>query len=276
MLSNDRKHILLMNPVRPDFKLSKFKKDKELSNAAMQGTFGGVMDQIPLFDDGGGLFRSQNINVWDGIPFEVRRQIDSPTRRAIASLYIKFRMLFNSDKMVPNEFFDSVKQSFSELLPEVLSDNDLTFILSELENSKQSWISGKILSANVVAHNEKLIKDSGFTRYQTEKSIIEFILKSKKGLCLEEIQYFKYEIPKDVSEIIDKADKLKVFDNFYILHYDPNHEYNIFYEKEKDPIVFGVFNGSDKLYYIADWVSDYCDLTYAKLLEGNKKNDFKL
>ena len=46
--------------------------------------------------------------------------------------------------------------------------------------------------------------------------------------------------------------------------------------KEKDPIVFGIFTDKeniftlDRLYYVADWVDEYCDLTLDKLVEEYK------
>ena len=40
--------------------------------------------------------------------------------------------------------------------------------------------------------------------------------------------------------------------------------------KKRDPIVFGVIAGSNKLYYITDWVDEYCDLTLAKFVDTLK------
>lgn len=31
--------------------------------------------------------------------------------------------------------------------------------------------------------------------------------------------------------------------------------------------MFGVINGSKKLYYVADWIDEYCDLTLDKVIE---------
>ena len=39
--------------------------------------------------------------------------------------------------------------------------------------------------------------------------------------------------------LFDKAEATKVFDNYYILYYDPTGAKNIYYTKE-DPIMFGV------------------------------------
>ena len=33
------------------------------------------------------------------------------------------------------------------------------------------------------------------------------------------------------------------------------------------PILFGLIRGSDKLYFIGDWIDDICDLTFDELIE---------
>lgn len=63
-----------------------------------------------------------------------------------------------------------------------------------------------------------------------------------------------------------------VFDNYVIMHYDPYRNGTLKTlkeraEEEKDPILFGVILGSNKLYYVADWMDEYCDLTFDKLVE---------
>ena len=47
--------------------------------------------------------------------------------------------------------------------------------------------------------------------------------------------------------------------------------------KRKDPILFGVLAGSRKLYYITDWVDEYCDLSLEKFVDtiGVKKEEIK-
>ncbi len=95
-------------------------------------------------------------------------------------------------------------------------------------------------------------------------------------MCLSEIDNFERVIPADVIDKIEEAEALKLFDNYYILHYDPTEAKNIYFvadEKPKDPIVFGVIRNSNKLYYIADWIDKYCNLTYKDILDkGNITN----
>ena len=78
-------------------------------------------------------------------------------------------------------------------------------------------------------------------------------------------------------EKFKKAEDLAVFDNYFVLHYDPTEAKNIYYTsapKPTDPILFVAIVGSNKLYFIADWIDEYCNLTYADILEKNI--DYKL
>ena len=45
--------------------------------------------------------------------------------------------------------------------------------------------------------------------------------------------------------------------------------------KRRDPIIFGVIAGSKKLYYVADWIDEYCDLTLDAFVDalGIEKDD---
>ena len=79
------------------------------------------------------------------------------------------------------------------------------------------------------------------------------------------IKNFTRLIPVDIQEEVSKLVQDEVFDNFVILHYDPNDTGEELTKKEierkKDPIIFGVIKESRKLYFINDWIDEYCDLT---------------
>lgn len=89
-------------------------------------------------------------------------------------------------------------------------------------------------------------------------------------------------IPEEVVDKIGKANELEVFDNYAVLYFDPNGE--IYKEteqqraKRKDPILFGLISGSNKLYYVADWIDEYCDLTLEKFVDtlGTTKDALKI
>lgn len=110
--------------------------------------------------------------------------------------------------------------------------------------------------------------------YLTETQIVDFYKKCEKGLRLDWIKNYARVIPDKFVEVKKKLDDLKIFDNYVILHYDP--DLKSFKETEaeieekkrpKDPILFGVMQDSRKLYYIGDWIDEYCDLTLDKVLE---------
>ena len=91
-----------------------------------------------------------------------------------------------------------------------------------------------------------------------------------------------------ISDVIDKdiiEKEYPIFDDFYIVFTDYTGEAERTVEKEKrdkDPIVFGVIYHTNKdrvptnrLYYIADWTDEYCDLTLDELCKQYKSKNNK-
>ncbi len=291
MLSNARKKILLMNPVRIDYNLSKHKKPTGLYPNQVTGVSeihmdSGAFDNAPMAmgapsawgvrggaDSEGGI---DNPNIWDGVPFEVQRRFRSKTKRRLVELYIKFRLLFEKPTKDPVEIFTEVKDNFQSLENSDMDLGKMVELLKSLERAKQVAAGRTVKAKKDVLEVEAKLFASGIVQYQTEDSLIKFILQCKKGLCLSEIDNFERVIPADVIDKIEEAEALKLFDNYYILHYDPTEAKNIYFvadEKPKDPIVFGVIRNSNKLYYIADWIDKYCNLTYKDILDkGNITN----
>lgn len=271
MLSNDLKQILLLHPVRVNRTLKKFEKPSdEMTNSIntyLNETFVLTTDQ---------WLSNSNSNIWDGVNFITKRNFRESWKVKLANFYIKLRLTFDTaDKLKPSQFFNLVKDNFSEL--DDLSSNQLFNIEKELKSfydSKQKNIYELLNAQYQISKIEKILKDNGISQYQSEEDLIKFIRQSEAGLCLIELESFRYEIPSEVTEKINKSEDLKVFDNYYILYKDPDFKKNIFKyaEVDKDPIVFGVINGSTKLYYIADWISDFCDLTYDKIIEKTQNS----
>lgn len=86
---------------------------------------------------------------------------------------------------------------------------------------------------------------------------------------------FTRVIPKDVLEKKKKVQDL--FDGFVIYHYwnedvekdrgkkqkmDESEK-----QKMRDPILFGVIKESNRLYFVADWEDEYCDLTFDQMID---------
>jgi hypothetical protein len=92
---------------------------------------------------------------------------------------------------------------------------------------------------------------------------------------------FTRVIPKNV---LIKKEKVKdVFDDFVIYHYwndeaEKNREKKqkispAEKEKLRDPVLFGIIKETNRLYFIADWEDDFCDLTFSEMIEVIGKDD---
>ena len=115
---------------------------------------------------------------------------------------------------------------------------------------------------------ESVLAIHGFNRYITFGNIEKLQGKCKVVLDIDYVKNFGRVIPTDVIEKKAKADELCVFDNYCVLYYDPEgRTYKATAKEKRDPILFGLINHSDKLYYIADWVDDKCDLTLEAIAE---------
>lgn len=207
---------------------------------------------------------------------------------------IAYKKLFKKQLKYKNEisssdlkiFFDSIKTKISNL-----DSNDIDDVLDNYENAlnnaklnNQTALVEKIIDYSKILKYELILSKSIFNKYINESELVNFYNiathhdKYKTKLTLTYIKNFIKVIPHDVCELRQSADDLKVFDNYIILHYNYNNdsvsETKEELEKKKDPILFGVIQGSTKLYYIGDWVDEYCDLTFDSLIKklGKKKN----
>lgn len=182
----------------------------------------------------------------------------------------------------PEEFFKAIKESIS-----TVENRDLDSIHEFYVNSiKQATELGQVALAEQLLAKKDLIKletiliQNNFHKFVSEKDVVQFGTKfGIKNLHLTWVKNFNRMIPAEVYEQKRKADALKVFDNYVILHTDATgesvsetaEERKKRIEREKDPILFGLIKDSRKLYYIGDWVDDYCDLTLDKVLSVLEK-----
>ena len=201
MLSNDRTRIILMNPVRIDFKLSKHQKDGSAGKIAVASSSSSIAwggnDIKADGNDGFWMTGLNNENMWDGVPFSVQRRFKTKAARTVVDSYIKFRLLFDKPKKDPVDIFSEIKDNFMALDKSDLSTIDMIELLKQLERAKQyQAVKTAKEKKNISELEEKLVK-AKLIQYQTEKSLIKFILQSKKGLCLTEIENFDRVIPSE-------------------------------------------------------------------------------
>ena len=120
MITNDLKNIVLLNPVKINYSLAKWNRNRNTSSKN-DGVDSDDSD-IDMAMTGGSFFGNgrdnfpANANVWDGVPFAVRREFRSPAWRVLVDAYIRFRLLFQKPNKDSVEFFMEVKDNFESWL----------------------------------------------------------------------------------------------------------------------------------------------------------------
>jgi len=162
-------------------------------------------------------------------------------------------------------------------------------VLKQAEENGQEALADQLLEQIDLIRKESILYASGIRKVITEDQLLEFRNKTRKGykLNLTWLKNFTRIIPEKVLEKKKVVEELDLFDDFAILHYDPNigkpeHKQKApkavaktksEIERERDPILFGIINDVRKLYYIADWKDKYCSLTMDEIVKklGKKK-----
>lgn len=220
--------------------------------------------------------RTEDVQVIDYLEYihQHERSFKSWTRLKLATIFFKKKKVKKIKYESVDTFFNNIKtavrlldidESSIEFYEKAINDSIANGqeALKEILRSKKDGILAEI----------NLLKNE-VTKYVSEEDVIEFYHRSKlpeRILKLTWIKNYARVIPADVMQEKRKFDQKEVFDNYVILHFDKDDSSTAMTEKEKekakDPILFGVTKGSRKLYYVADWVDEYCDLTLDKMLE---------
>lgn len=240
---------------RVDRSLPKFKKPEEVASEGTSSLF--VLNSR----NSAITMSSDSMSKSDGEGWEPRR-----------SLWARFKDWLADRRRVPIDvFFKSVRNGVEEL--EVVEER-MQGYLAAIGRAKQNGQLALVeqLEANVEGvRAETQLVAMKMRKYLTEEQVVEFVKKAKRGLRLDWVANFTRVIPESVAKAKLKADERCVFDNYVVLHYDPKRkswaETEAEKAKRKDPILFGVLRGRRRLYFVGDWVDDYCDLTLDQIAD---------
>ena len=256
MLNSDKTKLKIFENFQIDYNLPKHKKP------STDGVFNNVTSMGGSIWVNDGSTQSTTNNNWFT---RLKNWISSNTKKYKEQKEEK-------KKLDPSEFFTEITSAFS--YNEFDSDKYFKRIdgyIATINNARklgQTALIEKLENEIELVKMESILYGSDKVKTITEEQVIQFYKKSKKGLRLDWIQNFARIIPNKIVKQKIKIDNLNVFDNYVILHYDPNETAFELTKKEKeDPILFGVIRGSRKLYYIADWKDKYCDLTLDTLID---------
>lgn len=123
---------------------------------------------------------------------------------------------------------------------------------------------------------ESILFVNGYNKYIEFGALEKLKSPGAKVVDIDYIKNFGRVIPNDVVKKKIECDKMCVFDNYCVMYYDPSGEtYAKPSAAKRDPILFGLINHSNKLYYIADWEDELCNLTLEKIAEKCSVSEIK-
>lgn len=194
----------------------------------------------------------------------------TPTKQSLVS------RLFNSlfRKKQEEKFFKCIKKSLLLIDPRSYTRQKLNLerMMQEAKHNNQIALVEQLQSEYSRMNREMKLFSFGYKIFIEEKDVVKYSESCRlKRDCirLDWIKNFTRHIPIQISNEISRSKEL--FDNFVIMHYDPDNKANADtkeeIEKKKDPILFGVMDCSNRLYFIGDWIDNYCDLTLKTFLD---------
>lgn len=314
MLTSDKKHLsIFANGIIVDLRLPKYSGSKINDKLKTEESKMNSIKEFIINNDIASLniqlsesekTRLSEYNVVTPEGFEPRLVTNNRApkeQNKRVGLLDKLASLFRSKGVQVDENYKSVDEDkYSIDIPEFFTNVKTTTVdsskkyvdrlsgylrlLSQATASGQTALREKLLQNLIIAKYESILYSEGLYKVISESKVAEFASKSKKPLSLHYIKNYVRFIPSEVIEKKLKADELGIFDNYVILHYDPNGVAYSMTEKEKeeedrrkrDPILFGVINNSDKLYFIADWEDELCNLKFDDLIDhfNGDKSEF--
>jgi len=176
-------------------------------------------------------------------------------------------------KLTAKEYFDDLKSRKNNIQDKDLEkvyENCLT-LLNKYQITGQVDATKKLIFHLESIEKEREIVKKGIDTFVYLSDIREFIEKvpDRSVKCIE-MSRFEREIPDDIVLLIGEVKPL--FDEFFVVFTDYTKEHQKKVEKERDPILFGMFKDPktstviERMYFIGDWEDEYCDLTLDKMV----------
>jgi len=198
----------------------------------------------------------------------------------------------NNKKVIhPRLYFKFVKSKLSKLEQRLLNERLLKLqkLVVQAKDLGQTALYEELSRKIAIIVREQELGVCG-VEYFVDKSVVNKYRDKVKDVEIgfSKIEHYDRPIPTNVKKRIDRFKKLKLFDEIWVLYLNYKEKTDVDGTKkkekklktnkekikEKDPICFGVQEYMpDKLYFIVDWIDEYCDLTLDKFVDTIKKDD---
>lgn len=188
---------------------------------------------------------------------------------------------FNKKNKMPVKiFFKLMKRKMG-----ILKDYSYKKRIAKLENAVkeaeklgQIAFSEELIKKLLVLCREAELWAMGKKMFLNRDIFDKFQNATEKTVLLTPIKNYARPIPRKVLDEKAKCDKAKLFDGYAVMHYDSKDvvketEKETSERRSKDPILFGVIEYSDRLYFVVDWEDEYCDLTLDDIIDKLQLED---
>jgi acyl carrier protein len=168
--------------------------------------------------------------------------------------------------------FSFLKSRFSIIQSAKLSKKyeRVSELLEMSKKTSQIALSDMLMEKFGAMIREQEMLVCGYKYFFTPEQLNRFINACEKRdtIKLTKVKNYIRVIPKKIRDKMEKAKEKMLFDDFFVLHTDPeNKAIAKTAEEKKDPILFGVVRESKNYYFIDDWIDEHCDITMKKVLE---------
>jgi len=174
-------------------------------------------------------------------------------------------------QLTPAETYRIVFRNMEQLKQFTVKQNAFEEMIQNAKQNGQISLFEELAHKRQITIYEDALLVLGYSSFVTESMIVELAERSDKAFRLDWIKNFARIIPNHAAERKKKLDESMIFDNYVVLHYDPDGKGNKLTQAEiqskRDPILFGLIKNSRRLYFVADWVDTTCTLTFEELLK---------
>lgn len=169
----------------------------------------------------------------------------------------------------PLFFFKIIKKNLGILEGMTLDSrmDKISYLMQEFTKSGQIALKDMLDNKFRPLFKEQEIYAAGFKKYIDKKKLSRFMCLTKRQTDITPIKNYARIIPKSVLRVKEKADVRNLFDGYVILHTTSKDAKMLTDAEKKDPILFGVINNSDRLYFLADWEDELCDLRFSEVID---------
>jgi len=255
MLNRQKDGLEIFDNFQVDRNLPKHKRDSESAMVSRTSALSAL--DSPTMASGGFAFGSADNEL--------------PKKKSLLRRFIDWWTRPSKPKLSVHQFFREINFALSDIPKYEHRVNDYLTTVEFAKQNGQTALKEELELEIHIVKNETMLLDGGFETVITEEQIVKFYKESDKALAMTYIKNFARLIPSNVCKRKDEADKLQVFDAYVVLSYDPHGKSFKMTEEEKkkkaDPILFGLIRGIRKLYFIADWKDEYCDLQLSDFID---------